>query len=220
MKLGNGKGCQTNYYCGRKIKHDFLPESNGFCGPNNGPQCHHCTPEPLPINRDGRPMRPGQGGCSGKLYCNRFVGRLPGSDGRCGPTNGPQCSVCSLGPNDKVNNKVAAQVIPAKVLLNRARNVMKPGFKSSNQSYCGMKIYLDMLPYSNGYCGPNNGPQCHDCTPEPLPMNRDGRPMRPGKGRCSDKLYCNRFVGVLPGSDGRCGPTNGPQCKDCIGING
>ncbi len=29
--------------------------------------------------------------------------------------------------------------------------------------------------------------------------------------------YCNRLLGrdKIPGSDGRCGPDNGPQCEDC-----
>ena len=30
--------------------------------------------------------------------------------------------------------------------------------------------------------------------------------------------YCGRRLGrqAIPGSDGQCGPTNGPQCTDCI----
>ena len=30
-------------------------------------------------------------------------------------------------------------------------------------------------------------------------------------------MYCGRTIGRdrLAGSDGRCGPTNGPQCEDC-----
>lgn len=30
-------------------------------------------------------------------------------------------------------------------------------------------------------------------------------------------FYCRKWVGVenLPGSDGQCGPTNGPHCKEC-----
>lgn len=33
-------------------------------------------------------------------------------------------------------------------------------------------------------------------------------------------LYCDRFLGsqLIPGSDGRCGPNNGPQCSDCKGF--
>jgi hypothetical protein len=33
----------------------------------------------------------------------------------------------------------------------------------------------------------------------------------------ADKYYCGRRLGVsaIPGSDGRCGPNDGPQCMDC-----
>ena len=36
-------------------------------------------------------------------------------------------------------------------------------------------------------------------------------------GISSATKYCGRQLGVdaIPGSDGRCGPTNGPQCADC-----
>ena len=39
-----------------------------------------------------------------------------------------------------------------------------------------------------------------------------------GSGDYSDKFYCGRKIGraKLVGSDGRCGPTGGPQCADCI----
>ena len=48
-------------------------------------------------------------------------------------------------------------------------------------------------------------------------LNRAGFPMKPGSGTVENKLYCGRTIeGGLPGSDGRCGPTNGPQCNDCI----
>ena len=32
------------------------------------------------------------------------------------------------------------------------------------------------------------------------------------------RYYCGRHLGraAIPGSDGRCGPTNGPQCQSCI----
>jgi hypothetical protein len=38
------------------------------------------------------------------------------------------------------------------------------------------------------------------------------------KGIGKDKIYCNRHLGIeaIPGSDGRCGPVDGPQCSDCF----
>ena len=48
-------------------------------------------------------------------------------------------------------------------------------------------------------------------------MNRAGVRMALGTGLGKNNLYCGRRLGVaaIPGSDGRCGPNNGPQCKDC-----
>jgi hypothetical protein len=40
-KLGNGLG-EELYYCGKEYGVDALPGSDGFCGPNNGPQCSSC----------------------------------------------------------------------------------------------------------------------------------------------------------------------------------
>ena len=55
---------------------------------------------------------------------------------------------------------------------------------------------------------------------EARPLNRVGIPMSLGTDYgYRDTYYCGRFLGVanIPGSDGRCGPTNGPQCADCLG---
>jgi hypothetical protein len=48
-------------------------------------------------------------------------------------------------------------------------------------------------------------------------VNCAGAVMRPGTGSGSHLLFCGRRLGVeaIPGSDGRCGPNNGPQCADC-----
>lgn len=39
-----------------------------------------------------------------------------------------------------------------------------------------------------------------------------------GTGSGASKYYCARIIGVarLPGSDGQCGPNNGPQCLECV----
>lgn len=41
--------------------------------------------------------------------------------------------------------------------------------------------------------------------------------MSPGSGSGAGVLYCGRILGVraIPGSDGQCGPNNGPRCADC-----
>jgi hypothetical protein len=54
-------------------------------------------------------------------------------------------------------------------------------------------------------------------------VNRAGVPVVPGStwlGTKSNFLYCGRYLGkeAIPGSDGRCGPYNGPQCPDCRGL--
>lgn len=50
-------------------------------------------------------------------------------------------------------------------------------------------------------------------TAEP-PVNRAGVVVKPGSGMV---IYCGRKLGrdQIPGSDGVCGPNNGPQCADC-----
>lgn len=45
-------------------------------------------------------------------------------------------------------------------------------------------------------------------------FNRAGVPMFPGLKAFSILLYCGRRV-AIPGSDGQCGPHDGPQCSDC-----
>jgi hypothetical protein len=58
---------------------------------------HHrpTTSEPL-VNRAGAAVKPGRGGMV--VYCGRNLGKaeIPGSDGVCGPSNGPQCSDCAF----------------------------------------------------------------------------------------------------------------------------
>jgi hypothetical protein len=51
--------------------------------------------------------------------------------------------------------------------------------------------------------------------------NAAGFPMKLGSATlgpdASDTYYCGRHLGteLIPGSDGRCGPDSGPQCRDC-----
>ena len=49
--------------------------------------------------------------------------------------------------------------------------------------------------------------------------NRLNRAIKLGSD--GNKYYCGRRQGtdLIPQSDGRCGPTNGPQCPDCKGLS-
>ena len=49
-------------------------------------------------------------------------------------------------------------------------------------------------------------------------VNRAG--VRCSIGTDVKVFYCNRVLGrdAIPGSDGRCGPNDGPQCRDCQGY--
>ena len=50
----------------------------------------------------------------------------------------------------------------------------------------------------------------------PIICNDENAPVRYGIENVS-LFYCGRHLGrdAIPGSDGRCGPTNGPQCESC-----
>jgi hypothetical protein len=63
------------------------------------------TDRSLPqINGAGAAMRLGTGSGAATLYCGRRLGRalIPGSDGQCGPNNGPQCADCAAAPKPVV----------------------------------------------------------------------------------------------------------------------
>eukprot|EP00906_Rhabdomonas_costata_P001501 RCo002497 len=150
------------------------------------------------VNRAGNIVRRGT---TGLFYCGKHIGRdrLPGSDGFCGPNNGPHCEDC--------------RAFQMEALVNRAGRVLKKG--TTGLLYCGRHIGKDRLPGSDGYCGPIKGPQCQDCRVFSIEnMNRAGNLMKKGT---TGQLYCGKYIGRdrLPGSDGYCGPTNGPQCEDC-----
>ena len=42
VAYGTGASGRNKLYCGRFFGTESLPNSNGFCGPNNGPQCSDC----------------------------------------------------------------------------------------------------------------------------------------------------------------------------------
>jgi len=96
----------------------------------------------LLFNDDGARIAFGSGPCCHKYYCGRALGRvaIPGSDGRCGPNNGPQCRSCRRVVNDE----------GARTTIYRIDGVV--------YYYCGRQA----TPGSNATCGPDDG-QCPSC---------------------------------------------------------
>ena len=82
-----------------------LPGTNNQFQPTAGPSVTVSTSAAVQSNRAGFPMK--RSGETGLWYCGRLLGCavIPGSDGRCGPNNGPQCPDCKAGA---VNFEVAA----------------------------------------------------------------------------------------------------------------
>ncbi|CAJ1365611.1 unnamed protein product [Effrenium voratum] len=72
-------------------------------------------------------------------------------------------------------------------------------------------------------CGPQEGPQCPSCQRlqesfKASHVNDEGCQVLRGTGESyRGTYYCGRVLGVraIPGSDGRCGPADGPQCNSC-----
>lgn len=85
------------YYCGQRIKGE-----NDICGPMTGTNCKECQkldmesrdlPKGFLMNGQGRICR--RGGNDTDWYCGAGVMQgVPGCDGYCGPTNGPNCPAC------------------------------------------------------------------------------------------------------------------------------
>lgn len=106
-------------------------------------------------------MYAGRGKTAWKMYCGRNVGKMKGSDGRCGPTNGPQCNDC----RGYIINKAG--------ILAQKGGYYNKQHDGSQQYYCG-----EWEKGLKGSCGPTTGPACHNC--EPYHVNKIGHPMKPG----------------------------------------
>jgi uncharacterized protein YfkK (UPF0435 family) len=106
------------------------------------------------INEFSRLARLGK---TGKYYCS---GRLDGlkcncCDGYCGPSTGCNCSGCM-----KLDIKYRG--------LSKGWLVNREGFVSKKSPetelfYCGRKV-MPIDHHCDGFCGPNNGPNCKACT--------------------------------------------------------
>jgi hypothetical protein len=110
------------------------------------------------------------------------------------------------------------------VTLNAAGNPVARGRDASCRAkmYCGKRCNTSSM--SDGMCGPSNGPPCSDCNRMSAPsQNRAGAVVSFGAdSSCKCMLYCGRYLGrnAIPGSDGHCGPSNGPRCGDCTALPG
>jgi hypothetical protein len=109
--------------------------------------------------------------------------------------------------------------------LNAAGNPVAAGRDSEyrHKFYCGKQLGRDAIPGSDGGCGPSNGPQCRDCAVmTATSKNRAGAPVNFGDSRHKTTFFCGRRLGsdAIPGSDGQCGPNNGPPCGDCKALVG
>jgi len=164
------------------------------------------------LNEDGFEIRKGY---KGLYYCGQYIGRkdLPGSNGYCGPSNGPQCKSCIKFQKHR----------PANLLLQFNSDGYQLTQATTGDYYCGRFIGKFELPGSDGYCGPTNGPQCKSCL-QTQAHRPEASKLLSGYFNCSGDpvfvgdyglFYCGKFKGQLPGSDGFCGPTNGPQCRPC-----
>ena len=208
----------------------LLPCNHGMCkdcfqrwaGPPPAPSAPSAPSAP-PLaptglaNEEGAPVAPGRRSeCRHLLYCGRNLGTaaIPGSDGRCGPGNGPQCQSCASFQRALIADLRMKNSEGATVFLG----------SETNKWYCGRRLGTAAIPGSDGRCGPSNGPQCRSCQELDAShlANDEGAPVCPGKvlgswdGRRN--LYCGRNLGraAIPGSDGRCGPSAGPQCQSCL----
>ena len=184
------------HYCGQFVG-PSLVFSDGYCGPDDGPQCPECVrfQTTVPVRRSL-----GSGNGANRYYCGQYFGRaLQGSDGRCGPSNGPQCPGCRVFQANKSRESAGQRSLGSG--------------QYSHLHYCGQFVGPSLV-FSDGYCGPDDGPQCPECVrfQTTVPVRRSL-----GSGNGANRYYCGQYFGrALQGSDGRCGPSNGPQCPGCL----
>lgn len=107
---------------------------------------------PIPGSSDYNPRQ----GTTGLWYCgrrvmtdNNFPYGLVGCDGRCGPTNGPNCPSCIIFGVSR------GQPYPLVTVNGRMQG-------DTGLFYCGRKMQAADANH-DGYCGPHNGPCCSQC---------------------------------------------------------
>eukprot|EP01068_Selenidium_serpulae_P000818 Selendium_serpulae@DN11446_c0_g1_i1.p1 len=180
VALGLSQKSRNLWYCGRTLGAAHIPNSNGQCGPYSGPQCTSCTRfqdaykqahtcRKRYVNDEGAPIRTGNDKTWSHLwYCGRFMGpgAIAGSDGICGPDNGPQCDACkrfqkaisALTRFDAVAEGVDPTINDEGVPCHRG--VHQPAYFFCN------RVFTDpRQPAGQNLrrCGPDGGTQCPSC---------------------------------------------------------
>ena len=83
-------------------------------------------------------------GTTGLYYCGRRLGTtaIPGSDGQCGPTNGPQCKGCqAYFPNQHLLEKATVHIIGA---TGANSDSVNGEYKATTELSGGMPIYAKL----------------------------------------------------------------------------
>mmetsp|Transcript_6809 Transcript_6809/g.15771 ORF Transcript_6809/g.15771 Transcript_6809/m.15771 type:complete len:463 (-) Transcript_6809:154-1542(-) len=167
----------------------------------------------VPQNDDGFMVRLGnQDGFRSRWYCGRILdpSDIPGSSDQCGPDGGPQCHSCA-----RFQSSYEPDLNDDGFPVKRSTSV-----KSCYLFYCGRR---GVVAGTGGTCGPEEGPQCPSCQRlqqsfKASHFNDEGcTVVRGTEEGYTGTFYCGRVLGTaaIPGSDGRCGPANGPQCASC-----
>jgi hypothetical protein len=164
----------------------------------------------LSLNRAGAAVATRHGFSSRSVYCCRHLGKdaIPGSDGTCGPTDGPQCSDCRPMAHASRNN--------AGAIVSWGRD---DDFK--DRLYCSRQLGAAAIPGADGR-RPQHCRNAHALTTQTRKLYCDGcdSPTTAAYGcrTCNFDLCPACFAedkGVAPG---QCGPDRGPQCNDCKAL--
>ncbi|KAL0206310.1 hypothetical protein P9112_001617 [Eukaryota sp. TZLM1-RC] len=94
-------------------------------------------------------------GTTGKYYCGNRSLDCDCCDGECGPRNGCNCTQC-------MKLDISARSLPSGYLVNREGRICGKTGSDKDTVYCGAMVLFNN-PGTDGYCGPDNGPQCRVC---------------------------------------------------------
>ena len=164
----------------------------------------------MPSNDEGKTVAKGtvaENDGSARFYCG-LRREIPGTDGRCGPTDGNNCRSCARFTNNVVSTNDEGKTVAKGTVVE---------FDGSAIFYCGLRREI---PGTDGRCGPTNGNNCRSCarfTNNVVPTNDEGKTVAKGTVAENDgsaRFYCG-LRREIPGTDGRCGPTDGNNCCSC-----